>query len=324
MIENNPMRSEETAILNWVMTNVCNYDCHYCFGREKGGGAETIPAASVVSCLRATGRHWKVNMVGGEVMLIPKFVEQCVALIDVGMRITVETNLSVTRRVVEFAENVDPKKVDCVYISTHIEEREKKSAVSKFVGDISLLRCKGFTVYVNYVLHPSLISRFQADQEFFASRGIQLRPAPFIGIHAGANYPDAYTKSERRVILAANPDAGKHTGLHTQGLLCGAGRDFAVLDTRGTFYRCHGVREKLGTIKDGLQIHERASSCPVRTCPCWGYHLLVDRKAAERCANRFRRPSVKVMLRSNSVTRPFYRWIGWVKHAVFSKVREGE
>jgi len=315
------MRAEETAILNWHMTKVCNYDCHYCFGREKGGKAEAIPVASVVSCLKATGRRWKVNLVGGEVMLIPNFVERCVALIDEGVRISVETNLSITRRVVEFAENVNPKKVDCVYISTHIEERERRRSINRFIEDIILLQRKGFTVYVNYVLHPSLIPRFKADRVLFGSYGIQLRPAPFIGIHAGASYPDAYTKRERRVMLEANPEAGAYTGLRTQGLLCRAGRDFVALDPLGTFYRCHGVRENLGTINDGLRIYDNARACPVRTCPCWGYQLLVDRKAAERRSNRFQRPSVKVLLRTNPVTRPFYHWMGMVKHAVSSKFR---
>ncbi|NCA81750.1 MAG: radical SAM protein [Opitutae bacterium] len=307
---------EPLAILNWQMTFICNFNCHYCFGHELGGTAESVPVAKVVACLQATGRKWQVNLVGGEVFLIPDFLETCIALQKAGMMISVETNLSLGDRVAEFCERIDPTRVESIHISTHIEEREKRKGVDRFIEDIGLLRRKGFNVYVNYVLHPSLFPRFQADYDRFAAQGILLKPAPFIGQYAGENYPEAYTTRERQILLKANPQAGTYTGLPARGMACAAGRDFAVLDN-GVFYRCNAFIGKLGDIDEGFHLYDGARMCPVRICPCWGYRFLTDRKKADRLARRFRRSSLHVALKNHALTRVPYRGLcragNWLK-----------
>lgn len=300
------MDLEQTAILNWQMTSVCNFDCHYCFGHKRGEKAASIPAAKVISCLQSTGRNWQVNLVGGEVMLIPDFLQTCAALHDAGMRISIETNLSLSDRAAEFSKSIDPSKVECVQISAHIEEREKRNGVERLLRDIVLLRNKGFNLYVNYVLHPSLFPRFQADYDRFAAIGVALKPAPYIGQYDGALYPEAYTNRQRKILLKANPKAGTYTGLRTRGMLCRAGRDFALLDS-DVFFRCNAFIGKLGTIQQGIKLYDEARVCPIQTCPCWGYRFLVDREKAEKLARRFEKSSLHVALKANAATGPFYR-----------------
>jgi len=310
------MSSNETAILNWYMTNVCNFDCSYCFGHAKGEKAEALPVDKVISCLKATGRPWRVNLVGGEVMLIPDFVSTCVKLVEAGMRISVETNLSISSKVAEFADKLDPAKVECIHISTHIIEREKRRSVDRMLADLDLLRRKGFSIYVNYVLHPSLLPRFLADNAFFSSHGVHLKPAPYVGWYEGRLYPEAYTTKERRVILEGNPEAGSYAAFNARGLMCRAGMDFLILDSTGIFRRCHGVEKILGTVSEGLTLYENAIACPAQACPCWGHRFLVDREAAERIAKRFRTQSFKAAVRDNPVARPVYRWLCKIKDAV--------
>ena len=118
-------------------------------------------------------------MVGGEVLVLPKFIEICCELVDNGIRIRFETNLSVTKKVIEFTNVINPNKVEGIAVSLHIEEREKRGSVEEFIQNIFLLRDKGFDIsMVNYVLHPSLLHRFEEDYAFFKTKGINLTPIP--------------------------------------------------------------------------------------------------------------------------------------------------
>jgi pyruvate-formate lyase-activating enzyme len=282
------MPVKETAIMNWHMTDVCNFDCFYCGYHEKGK-TDAVHVDKVVSCLKATGKDWRVNLVGGEVMMIPDFLSTCVKLIDAGMKISFETNLSLTNRLTEFVENIDPKKVDTIYISSHFTEREKRNSVKQFFEDISFLKRKGFSIHVNYVLHPSLMSRFYADRELCVQHGVDVKPVPFHGLYRSKRYPEAYTTKERQWMLDANRDASTYTGIVTRGLFCRAGMDYVVMDRNGTIRRCQGSKKIFGSVNDGFKLFNNASVCELKSCTCgnWGYQLLVDRDAAEQVAKNF-------------------------------------
>jgi MoaA/NifB/PqqE/SkfB family radical SAM enzyme len=309
------MTLKNDAIASWNLTNVCNFDCYYCcqrnyFSRKKGKFKSPIPVKDVIKCLKTTDNKWTVNMVGGEVLVLPKFIEICCELVDNNIRIGFETNLSVTKKVIEFANVIDPNEVDWIAVSLHVEEREKRGAVEELIQNIFLLKNKGFNiVMVNYVLHPSLFHRFEEDYEFFKTKGINLTPIPFKGFFNNNYYPDSYSTQEKDLILSLYPDAG-FIKFPSRGHLCNAGKSFVHINENGTIFRCVGDRRKLGNVQQPLRLYKKPEPCHAGRCPCWGKILVVD---PDKIKCVFRNPpplriiasnKLKSMVRKNKLLRP--------------------
>jgi MoaA/NifB/PqqE/SkfB family radical SAM enzyme len=314
---------EDELIVSWVMTKVCNFNCHYCYSREQGKEIGCLPVKEVIDCLKKTNRKCSIILAGGEVFLIHGFVDICKKMIDAGIGISIETNLSLKDRVEEFANTLEPSKVNCIYISTHILEREKQDLTNEYIQSILLLKRKGFNVRVNYVLHPVLLKRFRGDREFFKSKGIALLLRPFIGNYNGLSYPDAYSTKERALILGSNPRAGRECILPgTTGMLCSTGRSFVRIENTGEIRRCYGDNTLLGTVHDGMTLFDKPKPCPQCVCPCWGWYFLVDLKARDRIEKSFRKPALKSQLKEIKPLYFCYRIVrSWIPHSMLRKNR---
>lgn len=294
---------ENDLIVSWKMTTACNFDCHYCYSSKQEKEAGCLPVREVIDCLKKTKRNCLLILVGGEVFLIPHFADICRKIIDAGIRISIETNLSLKGGIEEFANIVDPSKVERVYVSAHILEREKLGLTDEFIQNVLLLKRKGFNVRVNYVLHPLLLKRFEKDREFFRSRGIELLPRLFVGSHKGLSYPDAYSRKERALMLSTNPSAARESALNdTAGLFCRAGKSFIRIREDGQILRCYGDSTSMGTVREGVTLFEKPEPCPANMCLCWGGYFLIDPKARGRIEEDFRNPKMK-MLRWKAVLK---------------------
>jgi len=270
--------------LMWNMTRQCNYRCAYCYyPHDPPPVRDALDADALLSFLERTGRQWLVGMTGGEPLLYPGFVSLCSRLTE-NHRISIDTNLSLPGVVRDFAKTIDPARVEEFYVSLHIEERERVKGVQTFVQNAQLLMQSGFTVIVNYVLHPELVERFPADRDFYGSHGISLRPRPFKGIHQGRRYPEAYSPQARQM-LALHPGAGTKMVYNFHGIPCEGGRSFIRMEPDGTVFRCSGEKTVLGNVHTGVQLHEQAEPCRVKRCPCRGVdhvHLTPAQKAFMR------------------------------------------
>ncbi len=85
------------------------------------------------------GKQWLLKITGGEPFLHPNFVELCQTVIRTN-EITVDTNLSIDKKIKDFAENIDPDKVRDVHAALNIDEREKKDEVEAFIENVLLLK----------------------------------------------------------------------------------------------------------------------------------------------------------------------------------------
>ncbi|ADU61335.1 MAG: radical SAM protein [Pseudodesulfovibrio sp.] len=267
---------EPASNLIWNMTRKCNFRCEYCyFPHDNTPVTQTLPVDRVRAFLDATGREWTVGMTGGEPFIYPGFVDICAALTE-GHRIGVDTNLSVSSKVREFARRIDPARVQDLYVALHIQERERVRGVAAFIDNARLLIDSGFKVIVNYVVHPDLEERFKADCDFFATHGIIITPRPFRGEHGGRRYPEAYG-DRAHAIFADHPEQGRKIAFNFQGVPCYAGRTLLRMDEDGTVYRCPGDKTVLGNVLGKVCLLEGAQPCVKPRCPCRGLdHVVLD------------------------------------------------
>nr|WP_321260935.1 radical SAM protein [uncultured Pseudodesulfovibrio sp.] len=253
----------------WNMTRKCNFRCEYCyFPHDNTPVTETLPAERIKDFLDNTGEVWKVGLTGGEPFIYPNFVDVCEVLTSSHI-IGVDTNLSVSSKVREFAERIDPNRVHNLYVALHIEERERIKGVDAFIRNAQLLMEKGFEIIVNYVVHPTLEGRFQEDRDFYASHGITITPRPFKGEHEGRRYPEAYG-DRAQVIFGDHPEQGKKVAFNFYGVPCSAGRTLLRLEPDGTIFRCPGDKTVLGNVMDTVTLYEGHEPCIKKRCPCRG------------------------------------------------------
>ncbi len=173
---------ERPPRVNWKMFRNCNYNCSYCHGRTSGSVNECLSIEKITEILSMLGKQWVLKMTGGEPFLHPNFIELCQTVTRTNT-ITVDTNLSIDKKVKDFAENIDPDKVRDVHAALHIEERERRGEVEAFIENVLLLKKSNFRVLVNYVFLPALTKRFQTDYQYFKSRGIIVYPKIFTGTY---------------------------------------------------------------------------------------------------------------------------------------------
>ena len=151
----------------------------------------------------------------------------------------------------------------------HIEERERVKGVDAFIRNARLLMDKGFEIIVNYVVHPTLEGRFQADCDFYGQHGITITPRPFKGEFEGRPYPEAYG-DRAQAVFGDHPEQGKKVAFNFQGVPCSAGRTLLRMEPDGTVLRCPGDKTVLGNVMGEVNLYEGFMPCTKKRCPCRG------------------------------------------------------
>lgn len=255
--------------LIWNMTRRCNFRCKYCyFPHQSLPEPNPITAVEIGDFLDSSGHSWVVEMSGGEPFIYPGFAEVCQHITQ-NHRIALDSNLSLTRETERFSRMVDPAKVVDIYAAVHIEERERLGLLEQFVNDVLMLRSKGFMVSVNYVIHPTLLDRYEADRKYFEDKGIRLLPRPFKGVFEGVDYPAGYGPKARE-FFAKKLKAGKKAVFNFLGIPCEAGYRLVRLEPDRSILRCSGDRSQLGRLGQGVALHKSPQPCIVPRCPCFG------------------------------------------------------
>lgn len=279
---NRSKQSEKRVLASWRILSRCNFKCAYCYSRLFPGKDESWDVPRMIETLKATGKKWSIGITGGEPFLYPGFVDVCQQLVDNDIPIGVDTNLSVTARVKEFAQRIPPSMVEFFYASTHIAERRRLKAVDRYIDTIRMLQDAGYTLNVNYVLKPSLIKDFRRDAEYFAARGVALQAKPFKGMYRFRMYPEAYSEEEKKLILESDLQAFEKSPFYSNGLLCNAGRYMVRINRDGSVIRCEADETVLGHIYGGINLLEKATPCTASVCPCFGWHLILDNRKKGR------------------------------------------
>ena len=279
------------CIINWRVNQICNFRCVYCDSSRNSINQYNIYSDRFEHFFRNTDKTYLICMTGGEPFLYPRYVELCEKLTSKHY-LGVFTNLS-SNKAYDFTERIDPERVEFIYCSVHIEEREQRREVEDFINKISLLKRKGFNVVTPIVIYPSVLKRFNELYRFFDNHGITLMPKIFFGYYRGKHYPQGYTRKERNKILLysklsesemqrAKTYYGPITlnvqlmhGFYSwKGLPCKAGKDIIKLESDGTFTRCVTDKERLGSVTTGeLRLHKKPKICNAERCSCPSHGL---------------------------------------------------
>lgn len=274
------------SIINWRINDICNFRCVYCNPSRKSINQYNVYSDKFEHFFKNTDKTFLICMTGGEPFLYPRFVELCEKLTHKHY-IGIFTNLS-SNKIYDFTERIEPERVEFIYCSVHIEERERRREVEDFINKFSQLKQKGFNVAASLVLYPSVLERFDELYRFFGNHGITLMPKTFFGYYRGKHYPQGYTRKERNKIhLYAKLSESEMQRIKTyygpttldiqimhgcyswKGLPCNAGKDFIYLECDGTFTRCVTDKERLGSVTTGkLRLHKKPKICNAEICKC--------------------------------------------------------
>lgn len=256
----------------WHITRACNFSCKYCCSSNKNTYSRPVYVQRLCKVLGEHSKRWTVHISGGEPFLYPSFIEICRELTK-EFRIKVNSNLSLNAQVREFSSAINPDKVELIHATLHIEERERLDNVGDFIENVLLLKNRGFKVAVRFVLHPTLIKRFQRDCQYLDSRGIKLVPKPFQGVYLGKLYPKAYPDSVKN-FFSNNASGSVFYPFCFKGINCRAGKSFIHIDSNGLISRCLDDSIVLGDIYDGFKLRDTVTPCRSYRCSCFGYDLI--------------------------------------------------
>ena len=255
----------------WHLNRDCNFNCKYCYVSrlqtlgQKGHGVDID-----IEAFRKNKVNWKsVMMSGGEPFIYPHYVELCKKMTEL-FHIGINTNLS-TSNIYDFADTVDPKKVDEIHASFHLGQR-KRTDWWKFAEKYKYLEAKGFPITASQVIHPTLASEYIDAFDFLKERGVHLNPKIYEGYHRLRLYPAMYKNKIRKMMINYSEyilPPLLFGNLDWEGKPCSAGYNFMQIQYNGNAFRCQGDKTHLGNLYAGdITTFEETQNCYSKICDC--------------------------------------------------------
>ena len=277
---------------DWIISSYCNFSCDYCFSYAASPDSlkTLLTAETIMRFLDHSDLTWLIHLTGGEPFFYPHFVDLC-SQITQNHFISINSNLT-TDYVRDFAQRINPERVNFVHGALHLAERERHRQMRRFVKHVNLLQANHFSVFVSSVMTPELFKRFPDDFNTFQSHGITIIPKAMRGIYQGKRYPQAYTEREcelfREYSLKAMEAQPNHLVFPLgpplidlsldrefidqpydfRGKLCDAGKYFVQIRDDGTITRCCSYNKILGRVTTSqLDLYDDALPCDTSCCP---------------------------------------------------------
>lgn len=288
---------DNECFVSWFITEKCNFSCEYCstvnprgFRKFLHNVKKTFKTDSsrkfdiyhelddILHRFLDTGMKITFGFTGGEPFVYPRFTEICSRIIEHDdFMIALDTNLAI-RDINRFIETVPPSKVEYIYASLHIAERERVGGgLDKFLDYVLLLQKKGYRIGVNYVMYPPFFERVERDYKYCHDRGIDISLKLFKGVYAGKKYPHSYTMQQKEVMFSLFPELKKKGAVTKSlfGLRCKAGRNLIRVLSNGDVVRCAGDFTLLGNIFTGFKLYDSPRPCIAKVCPCYSPERLI-------------------------------------------------
>ncbi len=262
-------------LLYWVINDVCNLQCVYCWNNQGQGNNQVIQkidktTVSKINCrslkyaLDKTHKIFLISLSGGEPFLVSNILDVCVEITRKHF-LRFNTNL-VSGNIKEFTKRIEPQRVWDIEASCHIKELERHNLLDKYIDNFSLCKNKGFPIVAVERAYPPLLREVEKYREFFKKKGIELFFALFCGDCNGKHYPESYTNKELKIFgLADDLDIKMY---RSKGKLCNAGYNVGVLSSNGNVTPCFKIRDILGNIFDKIKLKKELIECPHELCGC--------------------------------------------------------
>jgi MoaA/NifB/PqqE/SkfB family radical SAM enzyme len=220
--------------------------------------------------LAHTDRRWTVSLTGGEPFLSENIVDICEAVTE-RHTLALSTNL-IPVKVRDFAEKIDPQKVEYINASCHLKELERTKTTGRYIGHYLLCREKGFRIAASVVAYPPLFPEIPKYRKDFGASGVELRFVPFCGIFKGKHYPESYT-SEEEFEFGLNQEKAKNR-CRCSERVCNAGYNAFFADEKGDVRPCYHLEERMGNVASGVRFLPELTRCRRERCHCPYYDYL--------------------------------------------------
>ena len=293
---------------NWILNLICNFSCEYCFSSALKDPHLTgkLSTAGYLDFFESTGKRWLFHMTGGEPFFHRQFIELCAGLSQ-DHYLSINSNLS-SKRVTEFARQVNPERVAYIHCGVHPEERRNRNSWPALLANLTVLVEAGFPVFASCVMTPAAFHLFDETLERLGPVGVALVPKMLEGQHNQRFYPQAYSDRERGKFIelsraaslavdssptnpfrhrpTINPLLDRHflKGVPDYaGVMCSAGRTYVSIGPDGNIYAC-GNHHRIGNVfRRELRFLSKDGPCRSDTCRYYCFrHSAVDEVAAQR------------------------------------------
>lgn len=261
------------VFFSWYINNECNYKCSYCKPQDiKTVFADINRWMGIWGAIYDKYGSCHIHISGGESFIYPDFIELIARL---SKRHTLEFSTNLSGDIMPFIEKVGPDRAR-LGGSFHPEFAD----FDDFLKKVLLLNKSGYEVWVNYVAYPLHLKDMARYKTSVEEKGIRFSIQPFNGEYEGRDYPQNYTKEEKKLMNLGNIDDVNRetidwrtdgTRSSIKGRLCRMGQMYARIYPDAEVYRCcAGGASRLGNLLNGtFRLLKEPMPCETDNCPCW-------------------------------------------------------
>lgn len=277
-------------VLNWSVTNQCNFNCPGCIAHAQAIQPEVdkneIDIQALLRTLKAQDKTFKIVFSGGEPLYIKNIIDVLVEL-TVDHYIVLITNLT-HPKIKEFARKVNPERVEFVKASCHLLELRKHHLLGTFITYFKLLQESGFSVFTEEIAYPVYRDEVKSLKAMFTKYGINLEFQAYRGQWADEAYPKAYTPDDYKRFNFTDLKPGSPSRYNRKNRKCNAGYNAIAAHADGSVYRCYNVPDYLGNLYTGFNLDDALIRCPLKFCDCplSEFDRELFKKALDECKPR--------------------------------------
>jgi len=175
-----PEKSITTApiLVNWALTNRCNFSCSYCYSRlEKSEELSTSHARKIIKIL-VENKVLFLNLGGGEPLLKKDLFELVSFAKESGLNVTMNSNgyllnNSVAHKIKNAGFNGIGISIDSHKAKIHDELRKTSGSHRRAIEAIRFLKKAGVKVYISSVVCRANFKEFEELVSFAKKQGVE-------------------------------------------------------------------------------------------------------------------------------------------------------
>lgn len=262
-----------TGVVSWNLNDTCNYRCSYCTQRrlaDRTGRLNDFDAA--LETLHELPGSWEFKLSGGEPFQQPDLIELVDRLVHRGHVISVQTNFSASDDRLRAFLEATRGALHVFSASLHLDYASVETFVERYERVVAPYAAQGLRFNVTSVATPDRLQQLHDEvAPRFASASIAFKAQP----EKERGYVREYSAEQLELLLALG--GHNRTGRVVsdfQGRLCHAGSRYLVVKSNGEVSRCYpaarlgGRFARLGSLRDGIELLDRARPCPYTYCNC--------------------------------------------------------
>ncbi|MFH1510282.1 MAG: radical SAM protein, partial [Candidatus Woesearchaeota archaeon] len=263
---------ERKQIIDWEITNSCNYGCWYCgLKNEMADSVHVDGYEKVIEQLKKLPGVWEIIVYGGEPLIVDNISEILSSIIEnTRHKIIIVTNLSPSVENLKKILDLPPDRAR-ITASFHSDYVDQDAFFEKAVKVNSFLKVKGIKFEVVSVAIKDRLPKLLDFGRKLQRAGIPFELQPHR--HKGC-FVD-YSEEEQEFIAAQGRTFGLGD-MNFKDRLCYAGVDYFVLGENGDCYRCYAAKvlgknsdSYLGNISDGtFKPWNSPRKCIYERCQC--------------------------------------------------------